>query len=146
MKKLKILISSIFHKREKSTVKPLIIGEYSQPYVLAQRMRNADLKHGQVALVDLMNVRIRTHAHMKKGGVEFRPHLYFCALGAISPYSVVGEGDYQPLPEGVELVGFDFDCRENVDSQFHLRNVKLYSNGHIQVIKTEETVMQRVPE
>lgn len=109
---------------------------YSQPHVLQQRMKEQKLTHGETVTANLSPVRIeRLH--------NGKTVMYFCPLQSIEVLSTETPGDGGAIPSQVILDNVSVDAGLLPDYRptdlFTLKNVKLFSNGTMQVIATEKT-------
>jgi hypothetical protein len=110
------------------------IDEYSQPYILRDRMHETGLSHGQTILANLKNVRL------DENGV-----LYFCPMGDgdLEMLERISAGDGAEIPDEVVLIG-NFTMKPFMEGFFNLKNVGISSNGSIQVIARPETAWEKV--
>lgn len=132
--KVQSWVKRLFKKENalKSTsgIIPVITTSYSQPHVLQFRMLEERLTHGQMVEADLPAVRI------EKG--YDKSIIYFCPLGYLWVGKTVKKGDGQAIPGEVTTV--DLQIPEDKPSGLYaLRNVRLFSNGTMQVIGTKKT-------
>ncbi|MFH0806446.1 MAG: hypothetical protein V1885_01850 [Candidatus Brennerbacteria bacterium] len=105
---------------------------YSQPEQLEKAMTLEGMRHGDEAMVTIPNVRVDpAPGHFSKNG-----HLFFCGISSLQDVVRLADGDGKPLPTQVELVG---DFHVPAPGYYDLRNVKLSSNGSLQVIRTPQT-------
>jgi hypothetical protein len=125
------MLFGLFGKKE-LTVKTDSAG---QPYRLAGKMREVNLSHDQTVLADVNNVAV-IDEHGK-------PVMYFCNIRNVQIHKELSPGDGDRLPETVELNGIKIPKGFKTGS-YNLRNVKLYSNGAIQIIATAGTKVERV--
>jgi hypothetical protein len=123
-------------KQEKvALVTPVKVDGSSQPYVLQNNMMMKQMTHDQTVLADIPNVRVRD-----EGG---EPKMYFCGINGLIIKEQISKGDGKYLPEGVVLE--DLKIMKNFKSGYYnLKNVKLHSNGSIQVIATADTEWELV--
>ena len=102
----------------------------SQANVLASRMQQAKITHGQTVRADIENVRIRTV------GPEREPVLYFCDTKRVKIKSEINTGDGGELPtQSVKLDGLE----TKGTGYFDLKNVLITSNGSLEVTADKET-------
>lgn len=119
---------------EKSTTQ-VVITSYSQPHVLQQRMKEEQLTHGETVTANISPVRLEsTYGKMI---------LYFCPMQSIEVLNTISAGDGGSLPgeaivEGLTVPG------SYKPGLYTLKNVKLSSNGTMQVIATEDTIWETV--
>lgn len=112
---------------------------YSQPEQLEKAMILEGMRHGDEALVTIPNVR------MEPAPGDFNKHgrMFFCDIGPLRNVVKLETGDGKTLPKEAELVG-EFHVPES--GHYNLHNVKLSSNGKLQVIRTERTYFVPVDE
>lgn len=125
-------------KRKEKTVKAYIDSS-SQPFMLKGRMEQAGMSHDQTVMADIQNVRLR-----EEGG---KPILYFCAIAPLTIHKQISPGDGEPIPYELKLNKVKIPKRlfkTNTDGYINIRNVKLYSNGTIQVIANSKTQYEKV--
>jgi hypothetical protein len=126
--------ASLFRPKQAAPVEEkassVIITAYSQPHVLQQRMKEEHLSHGETVTANLSPVRLEyDHGRMV---------LYFCPMKSIEILETIAEGDGGSIPPMAKIEGLSVPG--NLKSGFYkLRNVKLTSNGTMQVIATEKT-------
>lgn len=114
---------------------PIQIDSSSQPYVLRRRMEEAHMTHDQTVIADIPNVQVRNEK-----GV---PSLYFCTAGRLLIQEKITPGDGHPIPNDIALENISID--EGFKTGYYdLKNIKLYSNGSMQVIATAKTKFERV--
>ena len=118
---------------QKST--PVVITSYSQPHVLQQRMKEANLSHGETVTANLSPVRLESNF----GKII----LYFCPLQSIDIVEKINAGDGGHIPSEAIVEGLSAP-RNLGPGLYNLKNVELFSNGTIQVIATEDTVFEVV--
>ena len=111
---------------------------FSQPHVLRNRMQEEKLTHAETVTATISPVRLETYP----GKVV----MYFCPMKTLEILKIVAAGDGGNLPLEVSLEGLTapHNCEPGL---YTLRNVVLTSNGTMQVIATEETVLEKyIPE
>ncbi|MFZ6014302.1 MAG: hypothetical protein ACOYXT_28435 [Bacteroidota bacterium] len=110
--------------------KEVTITSYSQPNVLREKMKEKQLSHGETVVVNMSPVRLEA---MTESMI-----LYFCPLQTLDVLGSVTPGDGADIPTAVTLEGVKvpFDLKAGM---YTLKNVKLTSNGTMQVIATAET-------
>lgn len=134
MEKVSTIIKRL--KFKLSGKKELVLDESSQPYVLKERM--GGLTHDQTVIADIGPVRI--------SNVDYTSHkaiLRFCPTGPVFVKQWIKDGDGGELPDAVELRDFKPIDRKLLGELVMLRGVKLHSNGHIQVIATKDTTIEK---
>lgn len=112
------------------------ITESAQPHVLHEKMRAKKLTHGETVTATLSPVRLsRAYGRMA---------LYFCPMQDIEISETVKPGDGNDIPEKVVVEGLTVPS--NFESgMYSLKNVRLTSNGTIQVNVTEKTTWEALP-
>lgn len=123
----------------KSKKQKVFIDSSGQAAVLAYRMEGAGMSHDQAVIADIPNVRIR-----KEGKSA---NIYFCNIRDLKIKEVINQGDGKTIPTEVKLNGIKISkelLEKNRDAHYNLKNVKLYSNGTIQVIATSETEFEKM--
>ena len=114
---------------------PVMITAYSQPNVLQQKMQEEKLTHGQTVMADLSPVRLEKH--------ESAMVMYFCPLKSVSVLATYSNGDGGHLPSQATIEGLRFDADQK-PGLYILKNVKLTSNGTMQVTVTDATTWEAV--
>lgn len=111
----------------------VVITAYSQPHVLQQRMKEESLSHGGTVTANISPVRLEyDHGKMV---------LYFCPMKNIEILETINEGDGGSIPPQAKIDGLTVPG--NLKSGFYkLKNVRLTSNGTMQVIATETTTWE----
>ena len=114
---------------------PVVITSYSQPHVLQQRMREERMTHGETVTANISPVRMES-AHGKM-------ILYFCPMKNIEVLHTSIPGDGGNLPSQAKVEGLTFP--NGLEPGFYnLKNVRLTSNGTMQVIATDNTAWERI--
>lgn len=131
--------ADIFSKQERPTQQspstPVVINAYSQPHVLQQRMKEEKLSHGETVTANISPVRLESNY----GEMV----LYFCPMQKIDVTERVTPGDGGSIPSEAIVEGLQVP-RDIQPGLYNLKNVKLFSNGTMQVIATEQTVFGAV--
>lgn len=120
-------------RAEKAT--PVVVNQYSQPHVLEHYMRCENITHDQTVVANVSPVRLESNF----GKMD----MYFCPVHTVDVLKTISAGDGGRLPESVVLEGFSVP-RNLKPGLYALKNVKLHSNGNIQVIATEDTYFEQV--
>jgi hypothetical protein len=110
--------------------KEVTVTSYSQPHVLREKMREKQLSHGETVVVNMSPVRLEA--------TKEKMILYFCPMKALDVVGQVKPGDGQDIPHEVTLEGFKVPVGLE-PGMYTLKNVKLSSNGTMQVTATSET-------
>ena len=123
----------------KSKKQKVSVDASSQASVLASYMGMAGLSHDQAVIADIPAVRVRKEGKSTK--------MYFCNMNRLHVKEVINNGDGKVIPSDVKLHGIKISrelLEKDRDAYYDLKNVKLYSNGTIQVIATSETKFEKV--
>lgn len=108
---------------------------FAQPHVLREKMKEKQLSHGETVTVNMSPVRL-------EGGFS-KMHLYFCPLETIQILEKVSPGDGGEIPETVVVEGLSAPAGRKA-GLYSLKNVRLSSNGAMQVIADEKTIWEEV--
>jgi hypothetical protein len=132
--------SSLFGKEggstQESSAKEVTVTSYSQPHVLREKMKEKQLSHGETVVVNMSPVRLE---ETKENMI-----LYFCPMKSLDVVGNLKPGDGQDIPGAVTLEGVSVPSGLKA-GMYTLKNVKLTSNGTMQVIATAETCWESVP-
>jgi hypothetical protein len=115
---------------------------HSQAYRLRERMKEAEVQHGQEIRADLPGIRVASYG----GGDWFTARrktsgeVFFCTMGPIRVRKVAIAGDGRSLPTNVIVDGLEVAGGGTYD----LLNVLVRSNGDLRLIVDEATRVQRV--
>ncbi len=120
-------------ENEKSV--PVRITAYSQPNVLHQRMQEEKMSHGQTVMATLSPVRLEKQ--------ETGMVMYFCPLKTIEVLNTFTNGDGGSLPAQATIEGLTVK-EEQKPGLYTLKNVRLTSNGTMQVLVTESTTWEAI--
>lgn len=112
---------------------PVTITSYSQPHVLQQRMREEKLTHGETITANLSPVRLE----MSYGKMI----MYFCPMRTIQVLETVNKGDGGSIPFEAKVDGLTVPS-DLKPGFYNLKNVRLTSNGTMQVLATEKTTWE----
>ncbi len=109
---------------------PVRVDGSSQDYKLQNHMTAQKMTHDGTVEANISNVRV----HMEYGV----PKMYFCGMRGIDVLKKISKGDGGPIPQGLvlEKLNFPFDAKQGY---YDLKNVKLHSNGTMQIIATAAT-------
>lgn len=113
--------------------KEVVVISESQPYVLQQRMKESNLKHGDTVKANIPCVRIEQNYS--------KAVIFFCPVPDIEVKEKIAEGDGGSLPDEVTIHGLKVPA-ELPSGLYNLKNINLHSNGTLQVIATEETIFE----
>jgi hypothetical protein len=133
-------MSKLFHNffsrpEPKQPETPVVTTSYSQPHVLQQRMREERMTHGETVEANLFPVRLE-NAYGKMV-------MYFCPMQNLEILNRLepGDGENIPIQATVEGLAVPAEFRPGL---YLLKNVKLTSNGTIQVHATAKTEWELV--
>ncbi|HYC87126.1 MAG TPA: hypothetical protein VEB86_17960 [Chryseosolibacter sp.] len=109
----------------------------AQPHVLREKMKEQQLTHGETVKANLSPVRL-----------EFalgNAYVYFCPMKKVEILETITSGDGGDIPANVIVEGLTVPT-EQTSGLYTLKNVKLSSNGTMQVIATENTTWEEYHE
>ena len=109
---------------------------HSQTYRLRERMKEADIRHGQEIRADLTGIRVTTA--LERWRTVSDPNggaIFFCTMGPIRIREVLNQGDADPLPTEVVLDNLVVPGPGTYD----LINAIVHSNGSLLVRVDEAT-------
>lgn len=146
MTSIKKLFNKLFGKEPEPEYESLHTDGTSQGYVLVARMKEAGIKHGQYAHVDIDRVRITNdfprNINGVKEGDETVPVARFCATEKIKVHNTANEGDNEPLPQELNMevkIPKDLTLGE-----YRMKNVILYGNGKLNILPTPESKLVKI--
>jgi hypothetical protein len=102
----------------------------AQPHVLREKMMEKQMSHGETVTANLSPVRVES--------MFGKMHVYFCPMQNIDILETVTPGDGGEIPMNVSVEGLTIPTRQG-SGLYTLKNVKLSSNGTMQVIASEKT-------
>jgi hypothetical protein len=102
----------------------------AQPHVLREKMKEQQMTHGETVTATLSPVRLESAL----GSV----HVYFCPMESVQIIDKITPGDGGDLPLSVTVEGLSVPTGQR-SGLYTLKNVKLSSNGTMQVIADEKT-------
>jgi hypothetical protein len=115
---------------------------HSQAFRLRERMRQAEVGHGEEIRADLPGVRVSAAAGAwfgaRQGG---KGEVFFCNMGPIRVRKVTIAGDGKSLPDEAVVQGLNVAD----DGTYDLINALVRSNGNLHVIVDEVTQVVRAP-
>ena len=111
---------------------------HSQAFQLLERMKRADVQHGQEIRADLPGIRVSA-AVSPWLGRRGKGEVFFCTMGPIRVRRVTIAGDGRPLPQEAVVQGLNVA----EDGTYDVLNALVRSNGNLHVIVDE--VSQVVP-
>jgi hypothetical protein len=115
------------------TSKEVFTTSSAQPHVLQEKMKEKKLSHGETVKATISPVRLES--------AWGKMALYFCPMQTIDIAKTLTPGDGGDIPESVVVEGLTVP-REFKSGLYTMKNVKLSSNGTIQVIATAETTFE----
>ena len=106
-----------------------------QPHVLQEKMKEKKLSHGETVTASISPVRLEA--------AWGKMALYFCPMQTLDIAETITPGDGGDIPLNVLVEGLTVppECTSGL---YTMKNVKLTSNGTIQVIATAETAWETV--
>ena len=125
-------------KPEASTVsapKEVFATAAAQSHVLQGKMKEKQLTHGETVMASLSPVRLEA-AYGKMA-------LYFCPMQTLDVSETITPGDGGEIPNEVVIEGLTVPP-DHEPGVYSLKNVRLTSNGAIQVKTTAETTWEAV--
>jgi len=121
------------NKETPQTSREVTATSAAQPHVLREKMKEKQLTHGETVQANLSPVRL-----------EFalgNAYVYFCPMKTIEVLKTVTAGDGGEIPADLSVEGLTVPV-ERQSGLYTLKNVKLSSNGTMQVIATENTTWE----
>jgi hypothetical protein len=118
------------------TAAEVMITASAQPHVLRAKMKEAKLTHGETVMATISPVRLQV--------AMGRTLMYFCPMQSIEVLKTLSAGDGGDIPSEVEVSGLTTppDLEPGL---YTLKNVKLSSNGVMQVHATASTAWELAP-
>jgi hypothetical protein len=118
-----------------STEKEIIVTSYSQPHVLQEKMIEEKMTHGEVVMANISPVRLE--------GARHNMIIYFCPMEKLDVVAKIKSGDGKDIPREATVEGLKVptDLKPGL---YALKNVKITSNGTMQVLATAETTWERM--
>lgn len=122
-------------KEETSTLTEVLTTSSAQPHVLREKMREKKLTHGETVTASISPVRLEAALG--------KMYLYFCPMQTIEVHQTITPGDGGDIPANVVVEGLTVPSG-NKPGLYTLKNVKLSSNGAMQVIADATTTWETV--
>ena len=122
-------------KQEASPSTEVLTTSSAQPHVLREKMREKKLSHGETVTASISPVRLE----LALG----KMYLYFCPLETIEVHKTITPGDGGDIPLNVVVEGLTVPSGLK-PGLYTLKNVKLSSNGVMQVTANAETTWENV--
>ena len=104
-----------------------------QPHVLQEKMKEKKLSHGETVTASISPVRLES--------AWGKMALYFCPMQTLDIAETITPGDGGDIPSSVVVEGLTVPHGYK-SGLYTMKNVKLSSNGTIQVIATAETIFE----
>lgn len=130
------LFSSKGSAEKAETSKEVFTTSSAQPHVLREKMKERELTHGETVKANISPVRLES--------ASGRMALYFCPMQTLDIAETLSPGDGGDIPSSVVVEGLVLPAGYQ-SGLYTIKNVKLSSNGTIQVIATPETVWENIP-
>jgi hypothetical protein len=127
------LFSSKGSIEQVETSKEVFTTSSAQPHVLQEKMKEKKLSHGETVTASISPVRLES--------AWGKMALYFCPMQKLDIAKTLTPGDGGDIPATVVVEGLTVP-REYKSGLYTMKNVKLSSNGTIQVIATAETTFE----
>ena len=105
----------------------------AQPHVLREKMKEKELTHGETVTASISPVRLESALG--------KVYMYFCPLQTIEITEKIKSGDGGDIPFEVVVEGLTVPAGQQ-PGLYTLKNVKLSSNGAMQVIADEKTTWE----
>jgi hypothetical protein len=128
-------------KRRGTRMEPRVFA-HSQTYRLRERMKEAEIRHGQEVRVDLPGIRVT--AALERWHTASDPNtgaIFFCTMGPIRIREVLNQGDGDPLPTEVVLDNLVVPGPGTYD----IMNAIVHSNGSLLVrVDSQTQIVPRI--
>lgn len=118
---------------EPSISREVITTAAAQPHVLREKMKEQKLTHGETVTANISPVRLES-AYGKMA-------LYFCPMQTLEVSQTLTPGDGGEIPAEVAVEGLVVPPGYK-PGFYTLKNVKLSSNGTMQVVATADTTWE----
>jgi hypothetical protein len=116
------------------TSKKVFTTASAQPDVLREKMKEKNLSHGETVTASISPVRLEASWG--------KMALYFCPMKTLDIAETITLGDGGDIPSNVVVEGLMLPPGYK-SGLYTMKNVKLSSNGTIQVIATAETAWEK---
>lgn len=120
-------------KTETATATEVLTTSSAQPHVLREKMKEKQMTHGETVTASMSPVRLESAL----GSM----YLYFCPMQTLEILETITPGDGGEIPARVMVEGLSVPPGQK-PGLYTLKNVKLSSNGTMQVIADEKTVWE----
>jgi hypothetical protein len=122
-------------KQETSTSEEVLTTSSAQPHVLREKMKEKKLTHGETVTASISPVRLES--------AFGKMYLYFCPMQTIDIHQTITPGDGGDIPAEVVLDGLTIPAGSK-PGLYSLKNVRLSSNGAMQVMADATTLWEKV--
>lgn len=119
--------------KQEETLEEVLTTASAQPHVLREKMKEQKLTHGETVTASLSSVRLESALG--------KMYLYFCPMETIEVHKRITPGDGGDIPEEVVVEGLTVPTG-NKPGLYTLKNVKLSSNGTMQVTADANTTWE----
>ena len=120
-------------KPESSGDTEVVTTSSAQPHVLREKMREKQLTHAETVTANLSPVRLEA--------AFGKMHMYFCPMQSLEILQTITPGDGGDIPHSVVVEGLTIPA-DHKSGLYTLKNVKLSSNGAMQVIADASTTWE----
>ena len=127
------LFSSKGNVENPQTFTEVTVTSSAQPHVLREKMKEEKLTHGETVTANISPVRLES--------AFGKVHVYFCPMETVEVLEKITPGDGGDLPQDVIVEGLTVPAGQK-SGLYSLKNVKLSSNGTMQVIANEKTTWE----
>lgn len=122
-------------EKEESTSSEVFATASAQPHILREKMREKKLTHGETVTASISPVRLEAALG--------KMYLYFCPVQTIDVHETIAPGDGGDIPASVVVEGLTVPAGSK-PGLYTLKNVKLSSNGVMQVTADANTTWETV--
>ena len=121
------------HVEHAQTQEDVEITSSAQPHVLREKMKEQELTHGETVTATLSPVRLE-----KEFG---KVYMYFCPMQKVEIHEKLTPGDGGDIPPSAVVEGLKIPLGQK-SGLYILKNVRLSSNGAMQVVANEKTTWE----
>jgi hypothetical protein len=114
----------------------IFVNSYSQPHVLRAKMKEKQMTHGEEVMANISPVRLE--------GISEKVAMYFCPMENLDVVAKIKDGDGQDIPMVATVKGLSVPADFKA-GLYALKNVRITSNGTLQVAATAETKWEMIP-
>ncbi len=130
-------------------MKTAVVTPTSQVEKLKMRMSEKGITHAGEMRVDIPGVSVGEAVYAEgttalekiSGRAPKMAPVFFCNISEINIRKIVKDGDGRPVPNEASVYGLKVER----PGRFNLINARIYSNGQINVVVDEETMVVAVP-